>query len=289
MTYSIVVRDPRTGRFGVAVQTRYFSVGSVVPWAEPGVGAVATQSFTEISYGPRGLELMRAGASSLEALETLLAEDDGRDLRQVAMVDANGSVAVHTGARCVQAAGHAIGDGFSAQANMMERDTVWDAMVAAYAAAGGDLGERLMAALRAAEAEGGDMRGRQSAAMLVVEGDPHTPGGIGSWTSGSRTTPAPLRRWNASFGWAAHTGTSGGGTTSPRRARWSAPRPSWSGPTSWPPTTTRSRSGTGWCSPGPVGPWKAGSSWSEHGLRTLAGRRTCAGSRPRDCSRTTPR
>ncbi len=176
MTYSIVARDPETGRLGVAVQTRYFGVGSVVPWAEPGVGAVATQSFTEPSYGPRGLELMRGGVSSLEALEALLAEDDGRDLRQVAMVDASGTVAVHTGARCVEATGHAVGDGVSAQANMMERDTVWDAMLGAFAQAEGEeFPERLMAALRAAESEGGDMRGRQSAALLVVEGDASVP------------------------------------------------------------------------------------------------------------------
>jgi uncharacterized Ntn-hydrolase superfamily protein len=175
MTYSIVARDPDTGELGVAVQSRYFSVGSVVPWAEPGVGAVATQSFVEVSYGPRGLELMRSGHSALEALERLVAEDAGRDIRQVAMVDGAGTVAVHTGARCVGAAGHSVGAGVSAQANMMERDTVWDAMLAAYAAAAGPFSQRLMAALRAAEAEGGDVRGRQSAAILVVSGDAETP------------------------------------------------------------------------------------------------------------------
>ena len=159
---------------GWRVQSRYFSVGSVVPWAEPGV-AVATQSFTEVSYGPRGLQLMRAGASALEALESLLAGDDGSDLRQVAMVDANGSVAVHTGARCVEAAGHAVGDGVSAQANMMERDTVWAAMLDVFGDADGEFPDRLLAALRAAEAEGGDIRGRQSAALLVVEADPSVP------------------------------------------------------------------------------------------------------------------
>ncbi len=174
MTYSIVARDAETGQLGVAVQSRYFSVGSVVPWAEPGVGAVATQSFAEISYGPQGLDLMRAGATALEALETLLAEDDDRELRQVAMVDADGTVAVHTGARCVEAAGHAVGDGVSAQANMMERDTVWDAMLSAYGAAVPSFTDRLMAALRAAEAQGGDIRGRQSAAILVVDADAAT-------------------------------------------------------------------------------------------------------------------
>jgi uncharacterized Ntn-hydrolase superfamily protein len=176
MTYSIVARDPKTGRLCVAVQSRYFGVGSTVPWAEPGVGAVATQSFVEVSYGPRGLELLRGGTSAPDALEALLAEDDGRDVRQVAMVDANGEVAVHTGARCVQAAGHVIGEGVSAQANMMERDTVWDAMLASFADTdGAGFPERLLAALRAAEGEGGDVRGRQSAALLVVEADRSLP------------------------------------------------------------------------------------------------------------------
>jgi uncharacterized Ntn-hydrolase superfamily protein len=176
MTYSIVARDPETGRLGVAVQSRYFGVGSTVPWAEPGVGALATQSFVEVSYGPRGLELLRGGTSAPDALEALLAEDDGRDVRQVAMVDANGEVAVHTGARCVQAAGHVIGEGVSAQANMMERDTVWDAMLASFADTDrAGFPERLVAALRAAEGEGGDVRGRQSAALIVVDGDASLP------------------------------------------------------------------------------------------------------------------
>ena len=176
MTYSIVARDPETGRLGVAVQSRYFGVGSTVPWAEPGVGAIATQSFVEVSYGPRGLELLRDGASAPDALEALLGEDDGRDVRQVAMVDANGEAAVHTGARCVQAAGHVIREGVSAQANMMERDTVWDAMLASFADTdGAGFPERLLAALRAAEGEGGDVRGRQSAALLVVEADRSLP------------------------------------------------------------------------------------------------------------------
>jgi uncharacterized Ntn-hydrolase superfamily protein len=113
--------------------------------------------------------------SAAKALETLLAQDDEREIRQVAMVDANGGVAAHTGGQCVQAAGHATGDGVSAQANMMERDTVWNAMLAAYADAKGELADQLLTALRAAEAEGGDIRGRQSAAILVVEGDPSLP------------------------------------------------------------------------------------------------------------------
>lgn len=171
MTYSVVARDPTTGELGVAVQTRWFNVGSIVGWAEPGVGAVATQSFVEPSYGPLGLERMRAGASAPDTLAALLAEDPGRDVRQVGMVDAAGRSAAHTGARCVFASGHTTVDGATFQANMMERQTVWPAMAAAFGAAAGDLADRLMAALRAAEAEGGDVRGRQSAALLVVPGD----------------------------------------------------------------------------------------------------------------------
>lgn len=171
MTYSIVARDPLNGALGVAVQSHYFSVGGVVPWAEAGVGAVATQAMGEPSYGPLGLELMRAGKSAAEALRALIAADAGEATRQVAMVDARGGVAAHTGTRCIAEAGHRTGDGVSVQANMMERATVPDAMIAAYAAASGDLAERMLAALDAAEAQGGDIRGRQSAAMLVTGGD----------------------------------------------------------------------------------------------------------------------
>jgi uncharacterized Ntn-hydrolase superfamily protein len=168
VTYSIVARDPSTGELGVAVQSRWFSVGSAVPWAEPGVGAVATQSFTEVSYGPKGLALMLDGSTAAEALDRLRGEDPGEARRQVAMVDANGGVAVFTGAGCVAEAGEATGDGVSAQANMMERPTVWGVMLDAFGGTEGDLADRLLAALRAAEGEGGDMRGRQSAALLVV-------------------------------------------------------------------------------------------------------------------------
>ena len=168
MTYSIVARDPVTGELGVAVQTRWPNVGSVVPWAEPGVGAVATQSFAEESYGPLGLARMREGASAQEALDRLLADDADRDVRQVGMVDATGRAAAFSGSRCVFAAGHVTGDGVSIQANMMERPTVWPAMADAFASTEGPLADRLMAALQAAEAEGGDVRGRQSAALLVV-------------------------------------------------------------------------------------------------------------------------
>jgi uncharacterized Ntn-hydrolase superfamily protein len=172
MTYSIVARDVDTGELGVAVQSHYFSTGSVVPWLEAGVGAVATQSMVEVSYGPLGLELLKAGRSPSEALRGLVAADPGEDRRQVAIVDATGRVAVHTGARCIAEAGHVSGDGFSVQANMMTNATVPDAMAAAFTAASGSLAERLLDALDAAEAEGGDIRGRQSAALVVVAGQP---------------------------------------------------------------------------------------------------------------------
>lgn len=170
-TYSIVARDAATGQLGVAVQSHWFSVGGLVPWAEAGVGAVATQSFVEASYGPLGLELMRAGKTAPEALKALLAVDGNAAVRQVAMIDARGNRAAHTGALCIQAAGHVEGDSFTAQANLMEKNTVWDAMARAYTASQGDLTERLLAALEAAQAEGGDIRGRQSAAILVVAGE----------------------------------------------------------------------------------------------------------------------
>jgi uncharacterized Ntn-hydrolase superfamily protein len=168
VTYSIVARDDRSGELGVAVQSHYFGVGSLVSWAEAGVGAVATQSVAEPAYGPRGLDLMRGGASAPEALHRLLADDRQERVRQVAFIDRHGRVAAHTGARCIREAGHRVADGVSAQANIMERPTVPDAMVAAYRAAGGDLADRLLQALEAAEREGGDLRGRQSAALIVV-------------------------------------------------------------------------------------------------------------------------
>lgn len=170
MTYSIVARDPDTGDMGVAVQSHYFSVGSVVTWAEAGVGAVATQATADISYGPIGLERMRNGQAAEDALRGLVAADPGEAHRQVAMVDARGNAFAHTGARCIVHAVHRTAPGVSVQANMMERDTVPDAMLAAYHSAQGDLTDRLLAALDAAEAEGGDIRGRQSAAILVVAG-----------------------------------------------------------------------------------------------------------------------
>jgi uncharacterized Ntn-hydrolase superfamily protein len=171
MTYSIVARDPGTGEMGVAVQSHWFAAGSVVPWAEAGVGAVATQATAEISYGPRGLDLMRAGATAPEALFELLARDKGRDVRQVAMVDADGAVATHTGYSTIPEAGHTSGSGFSCQANMMWNDTVWGAMASTFSKAGGPLSSRLLDTLDAAEAERGDIRGRQAAGILIVGPD----------------------------------------------------------------------------------------------------------------------
>lgn len=172
-TYSIVARDPATGEIGVAVQSHWFSVGPIVPWAEAGVGAVATQSLVDPSYGPDGLALMRDGVSALDALAKLVAADEGRAVRQVAMVDASGRVATHTGERCIAFAGH-VSDGefqFSVQANMMGKNTVWPAMAEAFRTADGDLADRLLAALAAAEGEGGDVRGRQSAAIIIVNAE----------------------------------------------------------------------------------------------------------------------
>jgi uncharacterized Ntn-hydrolase superfamily protein len=168
MTYSIVARDKKTGELGVAVQSHYFQVGPVVPWALAGVGAVATQSHVNISYGPLGLEMLRAGQTAEQALKALTAGDQLAEDRQCAIVDAAGNVAAHTGSKCIPAAGHKLGDAFSCQANLMEKDTVWAAMADAYESTDAPLAERMMAALEAAEVEGGDIRGRQSAAMLVV-------------------------------------------------------------------------------------------------------------------------
>ena len=174
-TYSIVARDDATGQLGVAVQSHWFSVGSSVLWAEPGVGAVATQSFVEPDYGPLGLDLMRAGKTSAQALTALLAADAHADVRQVGMVGADGSVANHTGAGCIPESCGARGSGFTVQANLMWKPGVCSAMQRAFEAAGGDLAERLVVALEAAEAAGGDIRGKQSAALLVVSGDRRQP------------------------------------------------------------------------------------------------------------------
>jgi|SRR5712664_571257 len=172
VTYSIVARDAKTGEFGVAVQSHYFQVGPTVPWALSGVGVVATQSRVNVSYGPLGLEYLRAGYTAEQTLNALTSGDSQPEIRQCAIVDAAGNVAAHTGSKCIGAAGHQTGDGFSCQANLMERDTVWAAMAEAYTSTDAPLAERMMAALEAAEAEGGDIRGKQSAAMLVVSGKP---------------------------------------------------------------------------------------------------------------------
>ena len=169
-TFSIVARDPVTGALGVAVQSHWFSVGPIVPWAEAGVGAVATQSFVDPSYGKLGLELMRAGKSAPEALKSLLAGDEGREVRQVAMIDTQGRVEAWTGKNDIQAAGHIVGKNFSVQANLMLNDKVWPAMARAFENAKGDLADRMLAALDAAQDVGGDIRGRQSAALIVVTG-----------------------------------------------------------------------------------------------------------------------
>jgi uncharacterized Ntn-hydrolase superfamily protein len=175
MTYSIVARDARTGELGVAVQSHWFSVGPIVPWARAGVGAVATQANVEVAYGPRALELLGVGAGAAETLARLVAEDPLSDSRQVAIVDAAGAVAVHTGEDCMAFAGDCQSDGVSCQANIMASNRVWPAMLEAFQAAPGALAFRLLAALDAAEVAGGDLRGRQSAAILVV------PGGGDPW------------------------------------------------------------------------------------------------------------
>jgi len=170
-TYSIIAVDSATGQIGAAVQSHWFSVGSMVTWAEPGVGAVATQSFVDPSYGPRGLYLMRSGVPAPEALAALLRADPDSQVRQVAMIDAAGRVAAHTGSRNIPAAGQHVGRRYSVQANLMRTDRVWPAMARAFETASGDLPARLLAALDAAQAAGGDIRGRQSAALVVVSGD----------------------------------------------------------------------------------------------------------------------
>lgn len=184
-TFSIVARDPKTGEIGVAVQSHWFAVGQIVPWAEAGVGAVATQSFVDPSYGQLGLDLLRAGKSAPESLKGLLGADAACDVRQVAMVDASGAVASFTGSRDIQAAGGiaaggvaaqipcgalSVGRDYAVQANLMANDKVWPAMAKAYAEGTGDIADRMLAALDAAQSVGGDIRGKQSAALIVVAG-----------------------------------------------------------------------------------------------------------------------
>jgi uncharacterized Ntn-hydrolase superfamily protein len=170
MTYSILARDPETGALGVGVQSHAFGVGRVVGWLEPGVGGVATQAFVNVGLGPRGLDLLRAGLPADRTVEALLTTDDMPAYRQVAVIDAQGRVASFTGERCVPAAGSRSGDQVVTQGNLLASDEVYESMVAAYASSTGDLAERILAALRAAEDAGGDARGSQSAAIKVVSG-----------------------------------------------------------------------------------------------------------------------
>jgi uncharacterized Ntn-hydrolase superfamily protein len=175
MTYSIVARDPETGRFGVAVQSHYLGVGPVVPWLEAGVGAVATQASVNISFGPMSLEMLRAGAAADAVVAAMAASDELAAVRQLGVVDAQGRAAAHTGPDCIPACGHLVRDGFTVQGNLLERETCWPAMAAAYEAGlaeGAPFVERLLRAMEAAEAEGGDVRGRQSAAIMVVAAEP---------------------------------------------------------------------------------------------------------------------
>lgn len=169
-TYSIVARDPETGEMGVAVQSHWFSVGSIVTWGEAGVGVVATQSFVNPAFGPDGLKLLKTGMTAQEVLDKLIAEDEGRDVRQLAIIDANGNVKAYTGKDCIQGAGHIVGDNYSVQANLMLNDKVWGAMSESFESSTGPLAERLIAALEAAQNAGGDIRGKQSAAILIVRG-----------------------------------------------------------------------------------------------------------------------
>ncbi len=168
-TYSIVAIDEETGEMGVAVQSHWFATGTLVIWGEPGVGVVATQSFVNPAYGPEGLQLMGMGFSPKQAIEMLTAKDPGQQYRQIGMLDAQGRAHAFTGASCIEAAGHHIGEGYAVQANLMDNESVWPAMAKAFEnSAGQPLAERLLLAMEAAQAEGGDIRGKQSAALLVV-------------------------------------------------------------------------------------------------------------------------
>ncbi|MBK7630656.1 MAG: DUF1028 domain-containing protein [Ignavibacteriales bacterium] len=169
-TFSIVARDAETGEMGVAVQSHWFSVGSIVAWGEAGVGVVATQSFVNPSFGQRGLELLKKGMTAQEVVDLLISTDEGRDVRQLAIVDSKGNSAGYTGSKCISEAGNIAGDNYSVQANMMLNSTVWGAMSKAFENSKGPLAERLISALEAAQNEGGDIRGKQSACLLVVKG-----------------------------------------------------------------------------------------------------------------------
>lgn len=170
-TYSIVARDPETGEMGVAVQSHWFSVGSIVSWGEAGVGVVATQSFVNPAFGPDGLALLKSGMTAEQVVDKLIAEDEGRDVRQLAIIDVNGNVKSYTGKNCIPGAGNIIGENYSVQANLMLNDLVPGAMSKAFEESTGPLAERMMAALFAAEEVGGDIRGKQSACLLIVRGE----------------------------------------------------------------------------------------------------------------------
>ena len=168
-TFSIVARDSVTGEIAVGVQSHWFNVGISVPWLEAGVGAVATQSFIDKSYGLKALALLKQGFTAKDALDSLLRADPGRDVRQVAIIDSKGNVAAHTGKGCIQYASHITGNNFSVQSNMMLGDQVCQGMASAFLkSAGKPLAERILAALDGAQHAGGDIRGRQSAALVVV-------------------------------------------------------------------------------------------------------------------------
>lgn len=170
-TYSIVARDEQTGEMAVGVQSHWFSVGTSVPWAEAGIGAVATQSFVDKSYGPKALALLKTGLSAQQVLDKLVTDDPGRDVRQVSIIDAKGNVATHTGKNCIQVASHIKGNNYSVQSNMMLGDQVDEYMAAAFEKSKGKpLAERVLLALEAAQKAGGDIRGMQAAAIIVVPG-----------------------------------------------------------------------------------------------------------------------
>jgi uncharacterized Ntn-hydrolase superfamily protein len=210
MTYSIVARDEKTGEMGVAVQSHFFSVGSVVTWARAGVGAVATQAMVDVKYGPLGLELMSGGKSAGEALTALLMTDPNSDSRQVAMVDSKGRVAAHTGSKCLPHAGHVTGRGFSCQGNIMRNERVWGAMKKAFEKNRAlPLAERMVSALEAAEEAGGDIRGKQSSAVLVVSSEPkpnHWEGRLVDLRVEDHRSPVPelrrLLRYQRAYEWA---------------------------------------------------------------------------------------
>ncbi|TFF92222.1 DUF1028 domain-containing protein [Candidatus Thorarchaeota archaeon] len=167
-TFSVLARDPENGDLGVIVQSKFPAVGSLVPWARAGIGAIATQAWANVSYGPRGLDFLKGGMTASEVLDVLLASDDGREHRQVAIVDSEGNVAAHTGDECMDWAGHVVGDNFACQGNILAGPDVIEAMSNAFESQSGDLVDRLFAALKAGQSRGGDRRGMQSAAILVV-------------------------------------------------------------------------------------------------------------------------